>query len=154
VAWAIDAALASGLPVYVVHGAADLTEVARERGAIAVPNPRHAEGLATSLHIGLDAVGLDGFGVAIVGLGDQPGILARTWSALAAARSPIAVATYDGERGNPVRLEAQVWPLLPVGGDEGARSLLLERPDLVTEVPSLGSPADVDTPSDLEGWTP
>jgi molybdenum cofactor cytidylyltransferase len=150
---AIDAAVASGLPTFVVHGAVDLHELIVERGASPVPNPRFADGLASSLGRGLATVLAVGFDVAVVGLGDQPGVAPETWAALAATDSPIAVATYDGRRGNPVRLEESVWPLLPTDGDEGARRLLRERPDLVVEVPSWGSPADVDTPSDLDRWT-
>jgi molybdenum cofactor cytidylyltransferase/nicotine blue oxidoreductase len=46
-----------------------------------------------------------------------------------------------------------MWPLLPSLGDEGARSLLWERNDLVVRVPCAGDPADVDTVEDLERWS-
>ena len=147
---AVAAAVAADLDhVYVVAGAVDLPPL---EGVTVVHNARWAEGQATSLQAGLAAAA--GHDAVVVGLGDQPGVLPEAWRLVAdATETPIAVATYDGKRANPVRLGAAVWPLLPTEGDEGARTLLRVRPELVTEVPCPGSGADVDTLEDLERWS-
>ena len=149
VRWAVDAALAAGVDgVLVVSGAVDLAGVLPE-GIEVGHNPRWAEGQATSLAVAVDAAARGGHDAVVVGLGDQPLVPAEAWRLVAASASPIAVATYGGRRRNPVRLAAEVWPLLPRDGDEGARSLISMRPDLVTEVACPGDPVDVDTPQDL-----
>lgn len=152
VQWSVEAALAAGLDeVLVVVGAVDLSGVLSSSARI-VQNPRWAEGQATSLAAGIDAAA--GHEAIVVGLGDQPLIPPEAWRLVAAClQRPIAVATYAGQRRNPVRLAAEVWPLLPTDGDEGARSLLRRRPELVIEVPCPGDPADVDTQKDLATWS-
>jgi len=152
VVWAVEHAVDSGLETVVVEGAVDLSGVLPAT-VRRVRNERWAGGQATSLQVALATAGEGGHEAVVVGLGDQPLVPSLAWAALAAADAPIAVATYDGVRGNPVRLAASVWPLLPAAGDEGARTLMRQRPELVTGVACPGDPADVDTMEDLARWS-
>ncbi len=148
--WAHEHAVESGLRVIVVTGAVPDLGLPHQ-----VHNPAWADGIATSLQVAVAQARDLAHDAVVVGLGDQPGLGPDAWRGVAAApdESPIAVATYAGRRGNPVRLGAAVWDLLPPVGDEGARALMRGRPDLVREVPCSGEPDDVDTVEDLERWS-
>jgi len=155
IAWALEHALAAGLEqTWLVTGAVDLA------GAGVVPsgvevlvNDRWQEGQATSLQVAVAAAVSSAIGCLVVGLGDQPGVAPGAWRAVAAsAGRPIGVATYSGQRRNPVRIDRSCWALLAQEGDAGARVLMRQRPDLVMEVacePSESDPTDIDTLEDL-----
>lgn len=150
-AWAIEALLEAGFDeAVVVVGAVDL-EVPGE--VTVLGNERWADGLATSLALAVDHAREKGHTALVVGLADQPMVPASAWKAVGADEAPIAVATYNGVRGNPVRLDASVWDSLPREGDAGARVLMQLRPELVREVPCEGTAADVDTVEDLTKWS-
>ena len=159
--WALEAALAAEIgPVVIVTGAVELalapefqsmtSASAAVTAAVTVAhNPQWSTGMAGSLQIGIAAARRLGAEAVVVGLADQPLVTAAAWRLLAASPSPIAVATYNGKRGNPVRLHAELWDAIPKSGDEGARSLLRIYPELVEEVPCKGSSSDIDTLEDL-----
>ena len=147
--WAVEAATGAGLDdVLVVTGPVDLG-----LDVTTVVNERWAEGMATSLLVAVGQARDRGHDAIVVGLGDQPLVPSQAWRAVASSEAPVAVATFQGRRRPPVRLAASVWHLLPTAGDEGARALMRERPDLVTEVACDGQPADIDTAEDLARWT-
>lgn len=149
---ALAAVLGAGFAaVVVVTGAVELPLA--DAPVVVRHHPGWAAGQATSLQAGLAAASEVGATAVVVGLADQPFVTSAAWAAVARSSAPIAVATYDGTRGNPVRLGADVWPLLPMEGDAGARRVMSLHPELVEEVPCKGSPADIDTPLDLERWT-
>ena len=152
-AWSLDAAAAAGLDeLIVVVGQTDLRSVMPPEARVVV-NPDAPSGQATSLAVALAAAASSGHDAVVVGLADQPGVPAEAWRRVAAADSPVATATFAGRRRPPVRLHTSIWPLLARTGDEGARRLMRERPDLVAEIPCDGRPGDVDTVEDLEAWT-
>ena len=152
--WALLPATEAELDeLIVVSGAADLGAVVPE-GVTLLHNDDWERGQATSLRVALDWCARQGHVSAVVGLGDVPGLSAESWRKVASARGgPIVYATYSGRRGHPVRLDAEIWSLLPISGEEGARSLATRRPELVTEVACDGTAADIDTQEDLRRWS-
>ena len=148
---AIDAAIEASIGPVVVVTAGHVT-TPLPAAVTAVVNDSWQDGQMSSLRVGIATARTMGAHSVVVGLGDQPFVGPDAWRAVAAAAAPIAVATYDGGRGHPVRLHEAVWDLLPTDGDEGARSLMRLRPDLVIEVPCQGSATDVDTLEDLRRW--
>lgn len=149
---ALEAVRGSGLDVFVVTGAVDLDGFLSP-DVTEVPNPKWHGGQATSVHAGIAAAAAAGHDAVVVGLADQPFVTSEAWRTVADADGIIAVATYDGERGNPVKLHASVWDRLPVRGDEVGRALMRSRPDLVLPIPCAGAASDIDTLEDLHRWT-
>lgn len=154
-----EASLASVLEagfehVVVVSGAAEIpAPMVRDQRVVLVHNHRWRDGQAHSLTVGIAEAQRLGATAVVVGLADQPFVEPEAWRLVAASDGPIAVATYHGRRGNPVRLAAATWALLPTTGDTGARDLITLRPELVSQVDCPGSAADIDTKEDLAQWT-
>ena len=123
--------------------------------ATGVYNPDAATGQSSSLKAGLQAMPEEIAG-ALVMLGDQPLVGARTVSMLLRAwrregARPAVAAAY-GERRDwrpPVLIDRSLWAeVMQLQGDEGARRLFSERPELLDTVPAVGRPDDIDTPED------
>ena len=152
-AWVLDAVDAAGFDqTYVISGAADVSGLVGPQHTLLV-NQRWEAGQATSLALALDVADSAGHTAIVVGLGDQPLVPATAWRSVGAAAGPIVTATFDGVRRPPVKLEASVWAEIDREGDFGARELLRRRPELVSEIPCLGNPVDIDTVEDLRQWS-
>jgi molybdenum cofactor cytidylyltransferase len=154
VTWAVAPALGAGLDeVIVVDGATDLRAVVPDSVTL-LHNEDWASGQATSLQVGLAWCRARDHDCVVIGLGDKPGLTSGAWRAVAdAPEGPIVFATYESQRGHPVRLDAEVWSLLATTGDEGARTVARRYPELVREVVCRGMPGDIDTPEDLQRWS-
>ena len=151
--WALEHVLEAGFDeVVVISGAVslDLPASVQQRH-----NPDWAQGQAGSLQAAISAARELGAEALTVGLADQPFVTPDAWRAVATADPGcrLVIAVYDGIPGpNPVRIRADMWPLLPTSGDSGARDLLRDHPDWLCRVDSVGSAADIDTLEDLARW--
>ena len=155
-------------PILVVTGAVPL----ELDGTLTVDNPQWRTGMGSSLRAALQALteaargpgtGPDiapeigtAIGAVVVALADQPLVGAEAVARLIAAYrggASVAVAAYDGQPRNPVLLAREHWPevIATATGDQGARTFLRTRPELVTlvECGDTGRPDDIDTPADL-----
>jgi molybdenum cofactor cytidylyltransferase len=166
---AVTTALAAEVDRVVVvvgHDAAAVAAAARAAGPVeVVVNPDHDHGQATSLVAGIAALEPDrAVEVAVVLLADQPGVTPAAVRAVAAAVGPArgpsgarpeaARARYADGVGHPVAFRRTAWPRLrALSGDHGARHLLEDLAVAHVSVPGP-VPADVDTPTDLEGLRP
>jgi CTP:molybdopterin cytidylyltransferase MocA len=158
-------------PILVVTGAAPV----ELDGTHTVYNPEWRTGMGSSLRAALQALtnadtdesaGLGesadaeadtSVGAVVVALADQPLVGAEAVARLIAAYrdgASVAVAAYDGQPRNPVLLAREHWAevIATATGDQGARTFLRARRDVVTlvECGDTGRPDDIDTPADLE----
>lgn len=143
--WAVKHALDAGFEeVAVIEGAQSLQDVIPKEASL-IHNDDWEEGQARSLSVAVQYADMFGYETVVVGLGDQPYVPPTTWRHIAKAEGPIVVADFRGVNAPPVKLDASVWPLVPLDGDEGARQLLRARPELVRKLPCQGSSIDVDS---------
>ena len=151
----LTAMTGSGLDGFiVVSGALDISQHIGD--AEEVHNPDWKTGQRSSVIAAMEFARAHGYDAIVVGLADQPFLTSQAWINVSASTSPIAIATYNGTRGNPVRLHSSVWDTfedLDADPDAGARSLIHLHPELVREVACEGNSADIDTTEDLDTWT-
>lgn len=116
-----------------------------------VENPHFAEGLSTSLKVGVSTLADDAAGVLVV-LGDMPGVspsdLDRLIDAFRASGGRSVVrASHNGRRGNPVILPRSLFSAVShLEGDTGARHIVeAEGLDIIDVEIGAGAFVDVDT---------
>ncbi|MGH2777773.1 MAG: nucleotidyltransferase family protein [Actinomycetota bacterium] len=143
-----DVVLVLGHQADAIEGALEVPPKAR-----VVRNPDYESGQASSVKVGIAAVGSESEAAAVF-LGDQPGMSGvLVEEVIAAYRRSTASVVRPGSRdapGHPVLVRRQSfsqWAQLT--GDEGARSLM-RGSDVHFVVTSSPLPDDVDTPEDYE----
>lgn len=153
----LDALAGAGITDIVVVLGSDAPDIERTmvwRSERRIVNPDPARGLASSLLLGMDAIGPETAAV-LIALGDQPAVSADHIRALTAAPNrpdrPIVVPSYERERGrNPVLIRRAAFGLVSeTNGDRGLGPVIAAHPEWVSEIPLCGDNPDVDTPSDL-----
>jgi molybdenum cofactor cytidylyltransferase len=148
------APLVDHLIVVVGSNAGAVTAALTGVDAAIVENSRWADGLSTSLRLGVDAAPPIAEAV-VVALGDQPGIDPTVVRVVIArwreTGRPIVATRYRGVQGHPVLLARAVFDeLRSIAGDVGARDLIARDPARVAFVDvDADAPRDVDTPDDL-----
>lgn len=136
-------------PVFVVLGAWQ----GQVDDALVIVNHGWEEGMGSSLRIGLKwarATSERDDDDAIITLVDLPGLTHVAVERLMASDADIAVATYQGERGHPVKVARKHWQQLidEVSGDEGARAFIDAQPGVeFVEVGDVADGTDLDEPT-------
>ena len=155
----VTAAVEAGVgPVVVVTGG-EAIHVSRALVGLdvrLVHEPAFADGLATSLRRGIDAVAPTTEAV-VIALGDQPlvtpGAYRRVVATWRTTGSPIVVSQYSDNHGpsHPVLFAASLFDeLRALDGDIGAREVIARDPHRVARaIMEWEAPGDVDTREDL-----
>lgn len=140
--------------VAVVRTDAALQSLLQRYPCTVVVNDRAAEGMGTSIAVGVAAsADADAW---LIALGDMPSICVDTIRAIADtiySGAEIAIPVMAGKRGHPVGFSAKYRKkLLALRGDTGARQIIRADAGCVTEVgvDDDGIFADIDTPADLK----
>ena len=157
---AVALARASGTaPIFVVLGA-HAEEIILEcelLDCILIRNEAWAEGMASSLRVGIAAVleHAPAASGAMVLVCDQPGLsaehLVRLLDANKVDGNRIAASRYAGRIGVPAIFPRELFPaLLQLHGDRGARALLQQPGAAVHAIDFPGGELDLDSPEDLQ----
>ena len=157
---AADTALGSTCrPVVVVLGA-NAEEIHPEVEGLPVQilqNPHWAEGLGSSIHVGIEALAsqADPPEAVVLSLCDQPLVSSDDIEALVAAyrstKRPIIASQYAGTLGVPALFaQPMLSELLSLAGDAGAKQVIQENLATVWPVPCPHAAFDLDTLEDYE----
>ena len=140
--------------VVVGHEKEKVCTAVEQYGVCAISNPDYAEGMSTSIRVGVEASdAADGY---LLALGDMPQISTETIADLIESfgsapvhQEGIHVPTFKGRRGHPVLFGSRyAGELVALKGDTGARSLLEHHATRVVEIAvnDAGILQDFDTP--------
>lgn len=125
-------------------------EMRRELEGLAVSiveNPNWESGISSSIRAGLDELLKDELDGVVVMLCDQPFVTVDVLNNLIASDRPIVASSYEATRGVPAFFSRELFPeLAALTGDQGARRIILNHPDLVATVPFPDGAIDIDTP--------
>lgn len=145
----------AGITVVTGHQAEEIGAALAGLSVETAHNPDYADGLSTSVRVGLSRVPQEAAGILVM-LADMPrigsGDIDRLVSAFVAGGCErIVRATHAGKRGNPVILPRRLFgAVATLEGDTGARAIVESAGEQVVDV-ELGAAAslDVDTPEAL-----
>ena len=152
----VEQALAADLAAIIVvtgHQEVEVRAALAGHGVRFVSCPDYADGMSASLRSGLKALPAD-IDAALVLLGDMPRVGTALLRRMIAGFNPtegraIIVPSFQGKRGNPVLWDRRFFgEMTELAGDVGARHLIGEHAELVTEIAAEdgGIFLDIDTP--------
>ena len=143
--------------VVVVGAAADRVVDLLPPGVLVARNPSYADGMGSSLRVGLQTLGaLSTVDAAVIMLVDLPGVGSPVIERVCAAAGPppqtrkaLIRAAFQGVPGHPVLIGRDHWSgvIDTATGDRGARDYLAAHPAVSIECGDIGSGQDIDLPS-------
>jgi len=154
----IEASRADYIVLVLGYKARDIEKGLELRRTRVIYNHDYARGMSSSIRAAVKSLPEEVEAVVFV-LGDQPLVKPSTIDRLIQAYlsqsggARIFIPVYRGRRGNPVLIHRSLFPLLlGLEGDRGARNLIDENPELVSEVEveDPGVLIDVDTFDDYK----